>query len=560
MHRTRINNRGCYVRVIIVLAVSLIFTNLMSQNANQKPSRQSALDAFAKENYEQAYGEFMILLQNYTKDPLYKYYSGVCLVKLEREPENAIKLLQDAVNVSIQIKSVPSDVWFYLGRSQQMAGRFSEAVNSYNLFVSESGRKNVKDYNVSQYIAECNAGKGKLNGSEAAIADVAGKQPSPVTQAEEKLPVKETDIVTTVKPSSRRENLPEEYDRILTDGMKYQVRADSLNRLAAEYKKEYDKAPADRKTYYRGKITETESLAAEYQKLADEKLGTANPALVIRKDQEEIKPGTITQNKPVVVRDETEIKKDIGVEDTVIKDAGNNKSEEVFSLFEVITDPRQVSNQKIEIDPKLPLGLVYRIQIGVFSKPLDRSYFKGIAPVEGFSVAGKGMIRYYAGIFRRMADATRSLLTVKKLGFKDSFLVAISDGTLVSIERASLLEKEWGEKPLGVGVAGKVIGEPVESGPLTLSFRVEIARSPKPLKEEVTESYKKMAGTRGFENLYADDGSVVYLIGKFITFESAYEYADLLIRNGYREAKVVAYLGNREIPVDTAKQLFEKIE
>jgi len=60
--------------------------------------------------------------------------------------------------------------------------------------------------------------------------------------------------------------------------------------------------------------------------------------------------------------------------------------------------------------------------------------------------------------------------------------------------------------------------------------------------------------------LNSADGSFVYLIGKFITFESASEYSDLLVRNGYREAKVVAWLGDREIPVETAKQLFERLE
>ena len=55
-----------------------------------------------------------------------------------------------------------------------------------------------------------------------------------------------------------------------------------------------------------------------------------------------------------------------------------------------------------------------------------------------------------------------------------------------------------------------------------------------------------------------DSGQGIYLIGKFLTFESAAEYADLLARNGQKEAKVVAYLGNREISVETAKQLFDK--
>ena len=73
-----------------------------------------------------------------------------------------------------------------------------------------------------------------------------------------------------------------------------------------------------------------------------------------------------------------------------------------------------------------------------------------------------------------------------------------------------------------------------------------------------TESYRKVAGNRGFEIIEKEDGTFVYLIGKFITFESASEYAGLLNRNGFREAKVTAYAGSTEIPVETAKQLFEK--
>ena len=50
---------------------------------------------------------------------------------------------------------------------------------------------------------------------------------------------------------------------------------------------------------------------------------------------------------------------------------------------------------------------------------------------------------------------------------------------------------------------------------------------------------------------------IAYLIGNFFTFQSAAEYADLLVRNGYRDAKVVAWLGTKEIPLETAKQFFE---
>jgi hypothetical protein len=162
-------------------------------------------------------------------------------------------------------------------------------------------------------------------------------------------------------------------------------------------------------------------------------------------------------------------------------------------------------------------------------------------------------------MFRKSEDANRSLLRVKQAGFRDAFLNAVSDGKIISIDRALLLEKEWGNKPLFMARV-PAAGNSVEPGPATLSFRVEVLRSDKPVKEDVAENYKKLAGVRGFEILTIENDSLAYLIGKFITFESASEYANLLVRNGHREARVVAYLGNKEIPVETAAQLFEKIK
>jgi hypothetical protein len=193
--------------------------------------------------------------------------------------------------------------------------------------------------------------------------------------------------------------------------------------------------------------------------------------------------------------------------------------------------------------------------MGVFNKTLEQDFFKGISPVSGFKVSGTGSTRYFAGRFRRMEDAGRSLLTVRQMGFRDSFITAVLDGKAVSLDRASLMESEWGQKPLTIIVQQE---KPIEAEVSTLVFRVEVTRSVKPLGDETTEAFTKMAGSRGFEIIPADGGTFVYLIGKFITFESASEYADLLKRNGYRDAKVSAYLGSREIPVETAKQLFEK--
>ena len=107
-----------------------------------------------------------------------------------------------------------------------------------------------------------------------------------------------------------------------------------------------------------------------------------------------------------------------------------------------------IHNEKIAIDPEVPAGLIYRIQIAVFRNPVAPAYFKGITPVYGFKVTGTDKTNYFAGMFRRSADATKALAAVKAKGFKDAFIVALSDGRKsVSADRAAVLEKEWGKKP-----------------------------------------------------------------------------------------------------------------
>ena len=496
--------------LLIVGTVQLSITDLNSQEAQHKPSRQAAMDAFSNGDYEKAFGEFENLLRTYSKDPLYKYYSGVCLVKMNRDPENASLLLSEALNGSLDIKSIPDDSWFYLGRAQQMAGRFPEAIDSFNNFEEKAGKKRARDLNVSGYIQECNERRGGPKQNTVAERNT-GERPG---------------VQPLVKPIPQKQNVPVAYDKVLTEAMKYQVKADSLNVLIADYRREYDKLAPSQKQAAKSRISEMESLSAEYQRMADEKFGNS-----------------ITQ---------PQIKEVIAVTPS-LPDA--NMREEVYSIFNIETDPGRIRDQKISMEAEIPAGLVYRIQMGVFSKKIDPSFFKGITPVSGFKIPGTEATRYFAGLFRRIIDANRSVLSINQLGFKDSFVTAVLDGKAVSLERASLMENDWGRKPLiTITPAQKTGGTAVP----TLIFRVEVTRSVRYVGEETADAYRKMAGNRGFEIITAEDGTFVYLIGKFITFESASEYSDLLKRNGYRDAKVTAYLGSKEIAVETAKQLFDK--
>jgi tetratricopeptide (TPR) repeat protein len=530
----------------------LVFNCILAQNVPSGSSRKEAYDAFDSGDYLKAYGEFNNLLETYPKDPLYKYYSGACLVRLKKEPGKAAALLQDALSSSREIRRVPGDVWFYLGRSQQMSGQFQAAIRSFDRFTSEEGRKASRQYSVQGYIDECEQGKGRIDEKEASLADIIYRKNQVEGKMNNGIPDKQNHgiaAITSTDSANRKEPVPEEFDKKLSEALRYQASSDSLNKVAEGYRTNYNALPDSLKPAATRKISEAGSLADNYMKLADERLRNSDSAKAPTGDLQSVNIKQTPQGRSQNISGSD--KENLRL---------NQQKEPVLSAFEVIKDPAKIREQKIEIDPGLPSGLIYRIQMGVFSKPVDPVVFKGISPLYGIKIQGSVMIRYFAGMFRRIDDANKALMEIKKLGFKDSFIVPTSDGVTISLERAAVMEKEWGSKSLFS--SGTVTDEssPAEASPLTLSFRVELTRSDKPLKEDIEESYRKLAGNKRFEILSPVEGQYVYLIGNFITFESASEYANLLNRNGYRDAKVVAYLGNREIPVETAKQLFEKIE
>ena len=570
--------------------------NPQSQNAQSKAVRQSAMEAFSKGLYEPAYRQFNELLVTYPKDPLYKYYSGVCLVKLGRGPEEAASLLKQAQQDASVVRSIPADVLFWYGRALQLAGRFDEAISSFKDFAGKAGKKTARELQVQEYIQQCTAGRGSLP-EKAIVSGTVSSGVKSEIKSGEKSSLKETvqkPVAENQKPV--REKLPGSYDRALSEALDYQFKADSVFKIAEDLKKKLDRAGTQEKTAIRNQITEAEKLATGLQKQADLKYKEAQsltPPVISGKQTAPDRSETLEQdsvkkingkispasdyskdgkpaniNKQQVITQKGSAKP---VDNSSRKDSVNKreitksgtpavqKNLEVYSVFEVLQKPVSGMNEKIEINPKIPSGLLYRIQLGVFRNPVSLLYFKGITPVYGFRVAGTDRTNYYAGMFRRIADARKALLAVRQKGFKDAFVVALFSGKVISADRAAALEKEWAKKPFTIVAKG---GAEVQKDtvPPTLSFRVEVIRSSKPVRDEVTEEIKKISGSRGYEIIKLDDGSIVYLIGKFITFESAEEYASLLVRNGYRDARVVAWLGKKEIPLETARQLFEKLK
>jgi len=544
------------------MVVEIPFNILHSQVIQTKPTRQSSFEAFSLGNYNTAYTQFRELLLTYSKDPLYKYYAGVCLVKMSKDPDEAMNLLQQAIQGADAVKTLPSDGLFYLGRAQQMSGKYPEASESYNLYSHQVGKRTAREMGVPEFLQQCTQGKGKL-----AVTEVKPVESLNTVKADTiRTVVKEPIQKATEKQITTTEELPTGYEKLLNEAINFQFKSDSLLELAGEQRKDLEKPQVNEKVALKTKISDNEKLSASFQKLADQKYSEYQAAINPPHDTVRIQKLNTEIQKGKHVNDSVKIP-DNKFTKVVDKKSDTPKviipvvkpKVETFAFFEIMTKPESDPKSKIIIDPEVPEGLIYRIQIAVFRNPVVPAFFKGIRPIYGFKIAGTDKTVYYAGMFRKSSDATKALLPVKNKGFKDAFIVSLSGGKSVSSDRATLLEKEWGNKPF-VSIEKDLSVNKADTIPPTLIFRVEVTRSQKPLKDDVVDEIRKMSGNRGLDIQTVENGEIAYLIGKFITFDSAAEYSDLLKRNGYKETQVVAWLGKKEIPIDTARQLFDNLK
>lgn len=545
----------------LILIAEIPLNSLFSQNNQNKPTRQSSFEAFSKGNYESAYSQFSELLLTYSKDPLYKYYSGVCLVRLNKKPAEAVSLLQQALQQAGTLRSLPPDGLFYLGRAQQMSGKYAEAIASYNSYTDQAGKKTAKEIGVPGFLRQCAEKKGQIAENEVKpVADVKTVRQDSVIR-EVKKPVSETvnkAAITSNTTTLNKGTLPSEYEKILNEAIRFQSKADSVTNIINKQKADLLKLTGIQRTDLSAAISRNEKIAASYQASANQKYHEAQ--LILHPEQDSLKRTQVNQNTNKGLVD-TSKKTSVPTIKNADKQADTtntaNQQLDVLSFFDATAKTVDPSS-KIIIDPVVPSGLIYRIQIAVFRNPVLPAFFKGLSPVYGFKIEGTDKISYSVGMFRKSADASKALASVKNKGFKDSFVVALLDNKRVSSDRAASLEKEWGTKAFYS--IDKVIPETRDTTTRTLTFRVEVVKSPKPLTGDVVDGIRKIAGNRGLDIQLLGDGKIDYLVGKFITFETASEYADLLKRNGYREAVVVALLGKKQISIETAKKLIENLK
>jgi hypothetical protein len=125
-----------------------------------------------------------------------------------------------------------------------------------------------------------------------------------------------------------------------------------------------------------------------------------------------------------------------------VKYVNNNQIKNTDSIYDFLvskTSPYTLAKPFNTITT-LPDGIIYRIQLGAFSKPVNYDFFGGLQPISAEYLQDGKIIKYYVGIFNRFTSADSALIKVRVSGFKEAFIIGYLNNQKIPVERAKDLE------------------------------------------------------------------------------------------------------------------------
>lgn len=237
-------------------------------------------------------------------------------------------------------------------------------------------------------------------------------------------------------------------------------------------------------------------------------------------------------------------------------------TEEGVKDASVVTKDSQGGLEKVEssgIDAKTGTiddksgQVVYRVQIGAFSKNLSRNIFEGISDL--VSVPGEdGLTRYYSGAFPDYKGAATRKVDLIADGFEGAFVVAFKDGKKIPLKNG---------KPAGEKGSGKKAGAEDEEATENkkgvvkkeyIKFRVQVGAYKKDVPSDVLARFAELGDV---EQKSSPEGVTLYTSGVFADFDSAQKHRDNLTKKGITGAFVIGEFKGKILTAQEAIELLK---
>jgi tetratricopeptide (TPR) repeat protein len=131
----------------MILMLMISYSYLNAQDNKNTELKVDARRYFSEKNFAEALPIYRQLLNEFPKEPEYLYCTGVCLVQLNGDMEEAIRLLRPVTGTEYSNLS-----WYYLGRAFHLHYAFDDAIKAYSRFVQKGKAAEIKQYDVERYI------------------------------------------------------------------------------------------------------------------------------------------------------------------------------------------------------------------------------------------------------------------------------------------------------------------------------------------------------------------------------------------------------------------------
>jgi hypothetical protein len=191
----------------------------------------------------------------------------------------------------------------------------------------------------------------------------------------------------------------------------------------------------------------------------------------------------------------------------------------------------------------MPSGLVFRVQVGVFRKPVPDYFFREFTPVSGERLTNE-LTAYLTGFFASSTEAMNARGQVRSTGYSDAFIVAYCDGKRIPYQVALNYEKQGLCK---VRNKQELESEAWSLMSAALSASTQVAEIPKEVYYTVQVAALKTLDNGKLANVpelfynESNMGLYKYSSGKFNQINLAKARRTALKALGYADAYIVAY-------------------
>ena len=214
----------------------------------------------------------------------------------------------------------------------------------------------------------------------------------------------------------------------------------------------------------------------------------------------------------------------------------------------------------LPVNPQLPEGIIYSVQLGIFNTFMGPETFGGLFPVYAVQKEDNGQVTYFAGAVNSFAEAEKALIEVNRHGFRDAFIVAYNNRTRMPVNRARQMENNRFQAAAAreTPVSAPVTAVSAVSEPGSVVFRIQLGAFRTPVQSDVYRRWQNLAANKTIEHILNNNGLYVYSIGNFNTFDEAAAMRDLFRKQAVRDAFIVPFSEGVRITFEEADRLLRR--